>query len=66
MKVAADLLGTGLRLEAGEIVKLTPATNIPNGKTKWFARSIHWKHDGSILIEASEVTLRGWIPGRSK
>lgn len=64
MNVSVELLGTGLKLSKGEFVRLVPATNIPNGLTKWYASSIHWDHDNSILIDAMDVTVRGFIPGR--
>lgn len=60
MNCDIHLLGTSLKLNKGEIVKLEAATNIP-GEFKWFAHPRAKRKDfpqgDSILILPSEVTL---------
>ena len=70
MKRAVGLAGTGLALRAGEIVELQIPGNLPKkpGKVEWLARPKKAKGlwamgdpANSILISASDVTLRGRI-----
>ncbi len=51
------LLGTGLKLNANDLVELHETTNLPDKKNHYFARKAEWNENDSILIEKSEVKL---------
>lgn len=64
MKEGAILLGSGLRLEKGQRVKVEIPTNIPHGEEKWFVSPIDgiWPggledHEAAILIDRNEVVM---------
>jgi hypothetical protein len=58
MRVNMQLLGTSLKLAKGQLVELTPATNLPPPERyKFFARALHWKEQDSILVSLSEVDI---------
>lgn len=64
MNTDVELLGTSLRLEAGQRVQLTEATNQPD-KGSWFARpaddkwsdGLEYGSDDSLLLTADEFTF---------
>lgn len=62
MKCNVELLGTSLKLQAGQRVRLTPATNLPQGgyfaapsDGKW-SDGIERCPEDSILVTADDVT----------
>lgn len=63
MNETIKLLGTGLVLKAGTIVKLTPASNVPRLSGLWFASPLtpdaDWlgSDDDSILLGGDDVTV---------
>ena len=63
MKQDVHLLGTDLRLKKGELVCLTPVTNLPDSKYKFFAKPLKKRkdwlgdEDDSIVIEKGEYLI---------
>ena len=56
MNDSAVLLGTSLKLDAGQTVDVTPAANQP-GTGKWFAAALDWTNGDSIMVERDDFTL---------
>ena len=63
MNTDVTLLGTGLKLKAGTIVRLLAATNIPNGRGMWFAAPVedrddwHGGDEDSILLDEGDCRV---------
>lgn len=52
------LTGTSLSLEEGQLVKLTPATNIPNGEGRYYAEPLDDSdNSNSILLDTEDVEV---------
>ena len=60
MLKSVKLTGTSLELEAGQIVELHPATNIPAGDGRYYAQPAQDEHgwgSGSILLDPGDVEI---------